>query len=122
MNFSKTGLRTLVVGASIIAAACSGDSSTDLKQSSIDTASGNEQSAVVGTTLSQPLVIHAFGPNGEALSGRAVTFTVGTGAGSLTTTTATTDAQGNASTTWTLGTKSGAQTVAAVVEGVGSVG
>jgi adhesin/invasin len=114
-------LRAFAVATAVFAAACSGDSTTDIKQTSLDTSAGNNQSAVVGTALPQALTVRAFDGNGKGLSGKAVTFAVGTGGGSLSATTVTTDADGNASVNWTLGTVSGAQTVSAVVDGIGSV-
>ncbi len=55
--------------------------------------------------------------NGNPLSGQTVTFTA-TGGGTIGTRTVTTNAQGQAQTTFTLGTTAGAQTVTATVNGV----
>ena len=56
--------------------------------------------------------------NDGPLAGETVTFAVTAGGGSLSATTATTDPDGQASTTLTLGTESGTNTVEASVEGI----
>lgn len=73
---------------------------------------GNAQSARVGTQLPNPLVARLT-RNGQPLAGEVVTFTVTSGGGSVTPSSATTDADGRAQTTLTLGTNPGANTVQA---------
>jgi hypothetical protein len=65
------------------------------------------QSATVGTALSAPIVVVVNDQNGNPMSGVALSFTVPSSAGSLSATQATTDANGQASVTWTLGTVAG---------------
>ena len=74
--------------------------------------SGNAQTAAVGVALTQPVVAFVSDANGNANAGVTVTVTAATGAGSATPTTGVTDAVGRFSTTWTLGTTVGTQTLA----------
>jgi adhesin/invasin len=84
--------------------------------------SGNNQSGAVGTVLAQPLVVRVLDANGNAVAGRAVTWVIGVGGGSANPATSTTAADGTASTQWTLGPSAGANTLSAVVSGVGIAG
>jgi adhesin/invasin len=74
----------------------------------------------VNSALPVALTVHAFNSDGDRpISGKTVTFAVGSGGGTLSATTATTDANGNASVNWTLGSTSGTQSVSATIDGVG---
>ena len=77
--------------------------------------SGIEQKAPAGTTLDQPFVVSVRDSNGEPSAGVVVTFEVTAGGGTLSVTTDTTDASGNAATTMTLGSQPGTNTVVATV-------
>ena len=79
---------------------------------------GDNQSALVGTELALPLVVQVLDDQGNPIPNRAVTWV--TGDGSVNPENTTTDAQGNASTRWTLGPTPGAKTANAVVSGVGT--
>ncbi len=81
--------------------------------------SGNNQSGAVGTGLAQPLVVRVLDANGNGVSGRAVSWVIGIGGGSVNPATSTTAADGTASTNWTLGPSTGANTLSAVVSGIG---
>ncbi len=80
---------------------------------------GNNQVATPGTTLPDPLVVQVVDQEGNAVVGAAVTWVVTAGSGSVSPTTGTTDADGRASTAWTLGAAAGANTLQAIVSGVG---
>lgn len=82
--------------------------------------SGDGQTAAPGATLPSPLVVAVTDADGNPVSGAAVTWVVTAGGGSVAPTTSTTDAQGQAATSWKLGRAVGANTVEAVVSGVGS--
>ncbi|MHC4822139.1 MAG: CARDB domain-containing protein, partial [Planctomycetota bacterium] len=82
--------------------------------------SGDGQTGTVGQALSQPLVVTSVDQGGFPVPGATVTFTVGSGGGSVTVAEATTDAQSLASTVWTLGTTSGVQNLTAAIPGAGS--
>lgn len=77
--------------------------------------SGIEQKAPAGTALAQPFVVSVRDKNGDPNAGVVVTFEVTAGGGTLSVTTDTTGADGNAATTLTLGTQPGTNTVVATV-------
>jgi hypothetical protein len=81
--------------------------------------SGNGQTAAPGTTLPEPLVVQVVDEDSNPVVGAAVTWVVTAGGGTLDPATGTTDASGQASTTWTLGSTAGANTAQAIVSGVG---
>ena len=85
---------------------------------SLTNVSGNGQQAPAGTALAAPFVISVLDEDGEAIAGTVVTFSVTAGGGTLSVTTATTDANGRAATQLTLGDDSGTNTVTATVEGM----
>ena len=80
--------------------------------------SGYNQQGASGVTLAQPFVVAVQDENGSALEGVSVTFTVTKGGGTLSATTAPTDANGQASTTLTLGSQPGPNTVEATADGL----
>ena len=80
--------------------------------------SGNNQSATAGTALAHPFVVEVHDGNGTPLAGVGVTFGILTGGGTLSTTTGTTDANGQASSTLTLGSDPGTNTVEVSAENV----
>jgi hypothetical protein len=79
--------------------------------------SGTGQSGAVGSTLATPIMARVTAADGTGVSGVAVTFAPSSG-GSVGTATVLTDINGNAQTTWTLGTTPGAQTVSATAAGL----
>lgn len=88
----------------------------------LDKTLGDDQSAVVGSTLPDPLTLTITDAGGNGVAGIFVTFTVSGGGGSITVDTMTTGADGVASTSFTIGTTSGAiHTVQALAAGVGQV-
>ena len=84
--------------------------------------SGDNQSAVVGTSLPDPLVVRARDAAGNPVAGLGVTWVVTTGGGTVLPQNGTTGPDGLASTRWSLGPSPGGNTVAAVISGVGTVG
>jgi adhesin/invasin len=89
---------------------------TSLAASKIVKVSGDAQSSVLGRALPQPIVVRVTDPNDTPVPNATVTFTAGNG-GSVAPTNVTTDANGLASATWTLGTALGAQTATALLVG-----
>jgi hypothetical protein len=83
--------------------------------------SGDGQSALVGTSLADPLVVRAHDASGNPVAGLAVAWVVGEGGGSLAPATSVTGGDGLASTRWTLGAAPGRNSATAVVSGVGTV-
>src|SRR5207244_9612928 len=69
-------------------------------------------------TLPHPLVVTASGAGGTPLPDIKVTFAVASGGGSVSATSVTTNAQGQASTVLTLGPTAGPNTVTATVSGL----
>ena len=80
--------------------------------------SGDNQQGVPGATLTSPFVVKVWDAAGNPLGGIIVTFAVTAGGGSLSAQTATTNANGQASTTLTLGPNAGTNTVEASVTGI----
>ena len=84
---------------------------------SLSVISGNAQTDTVGQLLVEPLVVRAEDQGGTAISAVSINFSVSQGGGSLSETSVTSSGDGEASTSWTLGTTSGTQTVTALIEG-----
>ena len=93
----------------------------DAGVSTIAKVSGDNQSAVAGALLPNPLVVQVRNSSNVAISGASISFAVIAGGGVLTTTSAVTDASGNASTTFRLGSTAGVNSVTATASGIGSV-
>jgi Domain of unknown function (DUF4082)/Bacterial Ig-like domain (group 1) len=83
--------------------------------------SGDNQTGTVGTTLPNALVVQVNSGSGNPQSGTTVNFAVTSGSGTISTTSAVTNASGQASTQLTLGTSAGTTIVTASVSGIGSV-
>ena len=83
--------------------------------------SGNNQSGRPGAALANPFIVEVIDANDDAVSGVAVTFAVTAGGGTLSATSATTNANGRAQTTLTLGDAPGDNTVTARVTGLTGV-
>ena len=69
----------------------------------VELVSGNEQEGIRGETLSEPLVVFVEDPGGSPAAGVAVAFTPGERSGVAGDSVVMTDADGRASTEWTLG-------------------
>ncbi len=78
---------------------------------SIQKISGDGQTALAGATLPNPLVVQVNDSRGNPIPNATVTFTVTEGDGSISISTATTGADGRASTSFTTGTSSGSSQV-----------
>ena len=81
--------------------------------------SGNGQSGSINTELPLPLTVQVRDAGTNPVPNVAVTWVIGSGSGSVTPTTSTTDANGVATAAWTLGPLPGANTLSAVVSGIG---
>lgn len=87
-------------------------SPVNLRQiNSVTIFSGNNQTAVVGEILPDPLVAQLKNSNDEILAGQTINFHVIHGGGSVFAGAATSDGEGYVREIWTLGTISGVQTV-----------
>ena len=78
---------------------------------------GNGQPGVVGEALPNPVIVKVTDASGKALRGVTVQWTVTSGSGSVTPSSAS-DAEGLATAQWVLGTTPGEQSITASVEGV----
>lgn len=116
-------VRSVVAGAwacvGIGLAACGGDGGgTNPGSSSVAKAnpSGDAQTGTVGAALANPLRVVVM-EDGAPAAGVTVAWSIVSGGGSVNPTTATTGADGIATTTWTVGTASGAKMARATVAG-----
>ena len=120
---SSNGLVTAISNGQATLTATSGSlsatASATVQQvpTSLSIVSGNAQSDTVGQLLVESLVVRAEDQGGTAVSGVSINFSINQGGGSLSETSVTTDSDGGASTTWTLGTTSGTQNVTALIQG-----
>jgi Bacterial Ig-like domain (group 1) len=91
--------------------------------SGLSIVSGDDQTGPVSTELPLPLVVALRDGAGNPVPGAAVSWVIGTGGGSVTPSTSTTDDAGQAVAAWTLGGTPGVNnnTVSAVVSGIGVV-
>jgi len=89
-----------------------GDNST---AAAIAFSSGNNQVGMPGTPLPAPIAARVTNAQGNPVSGKTVTFAVTRGGGSIAAATVTTDNDGVAQTTWTLGSGAVRQNVKASV-------
>jgi hypothetical protein len=125
-GLDSTGLLSgRVAGRTAIAAkieGVSGRSSVSVvtPATAIDLVAGINQRALAGKTLPQPVVVRATNRRGGPAAGKRVNFRLTDGQGLIDPATATTDADGRARTTWTLGSYPGRQTLFATVENVDS--
>ncbi len=83
--------------------------------------SGNAQTGAVGAQLTDSLVVRLVDDNGNGVGGKAISWVVGTGGGSPSPATSTTNPNGFAWTRWTLGPNAGSNLINAVFSGVPSV-
>jgi plastocyanin len=79
--------------------------------------SGDNQTGTAGAALANPLVVLVTDPDGDPVADVTVTWTILSGGGSLASSTSTTNAQGQAEITYTLGADGGTYTVRAAVAG-----
>jgi hypothetical protein len=97
---------------------CGGDSTAPLVPAALKGMGGHGQVGAAGATLPNPLVAQVSTAQGEPVPGVPVTWSVTSGGGSLSPTTGTTDADGQARATWTLGTVAGPNKAVARVDGM----
>ena len=115
--------RTLLgLGIAILIGGCSSTSTTPPDQApTLSVVSGDTQTGTRSTQLAADFVVKLVDKAGAPLAGKAVSWGVAFGGGSLTPTTGTTDANGEMASRYTLGPFLGAQTVTATVTGTTAV-
>jgi adhesin/invasin len=112
----------MLVGAIALLAACGETGpSAPLDASSVSNVTGAPLSGTAGQALSDRIVVRVADANDNPLEGVIVTFAVTAGGGTVSPTSAPTNAAGEASTRWTLGTTAGANRLSASVPGGASV-
>ena len=106
---SKHVLLSLFLSAPLLSC---GDGGTDPSQRiDVTIVSGDGQSADVGETLPQELVVRTSDVDGNTVANVDLLFSVVQGGGSLSATAVRTNTQGTASSTWTVGMQEGTQQV-----------
>ena len=95
------------------------DETLNLITPGLSKVSGDNQTSVSGAVLSNPFVVEVRDENGSVLEGISVTFTVSAGGGTLSITRTTTDENGRAENTLTLGPNLGTNTVSVSATGIG---
>ncbi|MGH7581322.1 MAG: Ig-like domain-containing protein, partial [Gemmatimonadales bacterium] len=70
---------------------------------------GDNQTAQAGAALAEPVVVRVLDTRGRAVANQDVSFSIGSGGGSVAPTTVTTSTEGLAATGWTLGPNTGSQ-------------
>ena len=119
---SRRSMTLLIAALAATAVAC-GDNSGPSQQppapnttpASLTITGGNNQSGTIGNALGNPLVVRVTNSDNQPLSGVSVAWSVISGGGALGSTTSTTDGQGEASTSYTLGPNTGTNQVQAAV-------
>ena len=94
------------------------DETLNLITHGLSKVSGDNQSGVPGAVIANPLVIEVRDENSSVLEGISVTFTVTAGNGTLSVTRTTTDKNGAAQSTLTLGPNIGTNTVSVSAAGI----
>lgn len=109
---TATGNGTATLQASTGALSATADVTVQQTAATIAFVSGNDQQALRNEPLPEPLVVQVEDRGGYGVEGLSVAFRPGAESGSASPDTVVTDAEGVASTVWTLGGKFGAQTMA----------
>lgn len=100
----------------VLLAACDdGTGPPENRVTFVEAVGGNSQEGTVAAALAQPLVIRAVDKQGNNVSGARVEWEVTSGGGTVAPASETTDSEGRASATWTLGTAAGEQRIIARV-------
>ena len=111
VNRAWRALSLVAFGVGIVS--CNSTAGPDTPEG-ITAVSGNDQSAAVGTAVSNPLVVLVVNATGAPFSGATVTWTVTGGGGSVSDSTSVSDATGHATMTYTAGSSPAVATVAQV--------
>ncbi|MDQ8153833.1 MAG: hypothetical protein P3B98_04140 [Gemmatimonadota bacterium] len=109
LEFAATGLASVNATVTLTAGAAS----------RIAVSAGNQAIAPAGAAVAQPPAVRVVDADGNAVAGTVVSFTVGSGGGTVTGGTATTSAEGIATVgSWRLGAVAGEQTLIATAAGL----
>ncbi len=111
----------LAIILTMVFAACEEETAPGPAPVDIEIVSGDDQYSKVGTELEAPIVAQVTLADGAVGAGVPVRFVVRSGGGSLSRSTATTNAQGETSVRWTLGPTLGTQQLTIEIDGDGEV-
>ncbi|MCI0452380.1 MAG: hypothetical protein L0Z51_08310 [Candidatus Latescibacteria bacterium] len=112
----------LPLGLVVLFAACEDDTGPGPVPVDIEIVSGNGQYSKQGTQLGAPVVVQVTLSDGEVGAGVGVTFSVRSGGGTLSRTSATANGDGQSSVEWTLGPTLGTQEITVTITGDNEVG
>jgi hypothetical protein len=112
MSRKLIGFSSLAAAIALVYGGCGGDTTeppqqVDPEPTRAVVAAGANQTGTVGQALPAALIVQVNDQTGSGMQGVAVSFVVTQGGGTVSSATATTDADGQASTNWTLGTTAG---------------
>jgi len=117
IRYARIFSTIIAVGMTAATTACGDDKSSNtapLVATTVTINTGSDgQTGTVGQALAQPISVHVVDQNGAAFAGATVTWTVMSGGGAVSGPTSTTNATGDATTTWTLGNTAGADSLKA---------
>lgn len=115
---------TAIIGAVLGVPSCGGDGgpTSPPTPSAIALVSGSNQTGTASQPLAQPLIVKVTTAAGAAASGATVSFAATSGSGSLSAASVRTDAKGQASVTWTIGPRAGADVDTAMATASGLTG
>ncbi|MFL5461261.1 MAG: Ig-like domain-containing protein, partial [Gemmatimonadales bacterium] len=126
MGYLRFLHRFLAPAGAVAALACGGDDlvlptdGTDGSPSVLQMVNGDDQVGAPGSPLSQPVVVKLLDQDGNPMPDQRVAWVISTGGGTVVPQSPTTDENGTASATWTLGSE-GPNSVNAVVTGIDPV-
>ena len=112
---STTGTYTVTATVGTLTTRWTATATAKLTPTRLVAVSGDGQTGTVGNALAAPLVVRVLDQNGNAMSGRQVSFSVTPSDGSLNPTSGATDSDGETQTKLTLGSTTGTYTVTATV-------
>ncbi|MDP3910522.1 MAG: S8 family serine peptidase [Gemmatimonadales bacterium] len=117
---SRLGFLALLLALTVTRCGGDGAGPSQPTPAAIALVSGNSQADTVGQVLNQPLVVRVTTSAGAGVPGVSVSWAMTAGGGTLSGSTIATDANGQASVTWTLGTTAGTNnnTATATVSGL----
>ena len=110
--------RRLSVVTTVALAACSSESTSPARTAASVSAASSVSRATVGRAAPSPFQVRVTDDAGAPVAGTAVTWAIAAGGGSLSAASATTDADGVASTIWTPGTAAGEGALTATAAGM----
>ena len=116
-NLAQQGYTLVIASTGAVAATSNAFDVVAGPAAAIALQSGGNQTANFGTALAQPVVVKVSDARANGVSGRTVQFAVASGGGSVTPASASTNASGTASVSWTLGA-SGAQSLTITATGL----